>query len=60
MHTAARLLTIVSGIVGAVIFHGLCLANLDIADSALLTSHKPRSGAADTSAGPARDGDPEQ
>lgn len=60
MHAAARLLTLISGIVGAVIFNGLCLAILDIADSALRMSHKPRSVEADISAGPAQDDDPDQ
>ena len=60
MHAVLRLLTIISGIVGAVIFNGLCLAILDIADSALRMSHKPRSVEADISAGPARDDDPDQ
>ena len=60
MHAAARLLTLISGIAGAVIFNGLCLAILDIADSALRMSHKPRSVEADISAGPARDDDPDQ
>ena len=59
MPKAARLLTTISTIVGAVTFNGLSLQILDIADSALLKLDKPRSIEADVSPGPARDDGPD-